>query len=66
MGEPEAEATHVIAFATLGAAERRRRLPGRARSREVASRPDPAPVATGRATVIDVARPLSDRDAAHA
>lgn len=56
----------MIAFATLGAAERRRRLPGRARAREVAPRPDPTLVATGRATVIDVARPLPDHDAAHA
>ncbi len=48
--------THVLVFATLGAAERRR-LGGR-RQRDAAPAPDPTAVVTGRATVIDVGRPV--------
>jgi hypothetical protein len=49
-GEP----SHVLVLATLGAPQRRR-LSGR-RGRAVEPEPDPAPVATGRATVIDAVR----------
>jgi hypothetical protein len=60
-----AEPTHVIVFATLGAGERRRRS-ARRRSRAAAPEPSPTPVVTGRATVIDVARPLAEEPAAAA
>ena len=56
-------------LATLGAPERRSRgrIAGRrARGRPLAPEPDPAPVATGRATVIDTTRPLPDPAAAAA
>jgi hypothetical protein len=64
-GEAAAAPSHVIVFATLGARERRR-LSGRRRSRPAEPQPPPAPVVTGRATVIDVARPLGDEQAAAA
>jgi hypothetical protein len=47
----------VIVLATLGAPERWRLLAKR--KRDAAPEPDPAPVATGRATIIDVGEPLS-------
>jgi hypothetical protein len=63
-GEPSAPPSHVIVFATLGAPERRR-LAGRRRTRAAEPEPPPAPVVTGRATVIEVGRPLaSDEQAA--
>jgi hypothetical protein len=46
----------VIVLATLGAPERRRLLARR--KRDAAPQPDPTPVATGRATIIDVGEPL--------
>jgi hypothetical protein len=46
----------VLVFATLGAPERRRLLAKR--KRDAPPQPDPAPVATGRATIIDVGKPL--------
>jgi hypothetical protein len=49
--------SHVIVLATLGAVERRR-LASRRSSRPATPRPDPAPVTTGRATVIEVGSPL--------
>jgi hypothetical protein len=52
-------------FATLGAPERRR-LTARRRSRIAEPQPPPAPVLTGRATVIDVAHPLDGEEAAEA
>jgi hypothetical protein len=55
---PQAEPAHVIVFATLGAVERRR-LALR-KQRDVPPQPEPTPVATGRATVIDVAERLPD------
>ncbi|MBV9167096.1 MAG: hypothetical protein JO342_13195 [Solirubrobacterales bacterium] len=58
-----AEPTHVLVFATLAAPERRRLLRGRPK-RRAAPEPDPAPVPTGRATVIDVGRPFPDEDEA--
>jgi hypothetical protein len=58
----EAPPTHVLVFATLGAPERRR-LAGRRRQREAAPEPEPAAVATGRATVIDVEAPLGESQA---
>jgi hypothetical protein len=64
-GEADAAPTHVIVFATLGAPERRR-LPVRRRSRPAAPEPPPAAVVTGRATVIDVGRPLKDEQTAAA
>jgi hypothetical protein len=57
-GRAQDPPSHVIVFATLGAPERRR-LVGRAGSRPVGPTPEPTPVATGRATVIDVAQPLA-------
>lgn len=52
----------MLVLATLGAAPRRRRL---SRSQRAAPpEPDPAPVTTGRATVISVASPLANQDAA--
>jgi hypothetical protein len=57
-GQADAPPSHVIVFATLGAVERRRMF-RRGASRPAAPAPDPAPVVTGRATVIDVAHPLS-------
>ncbi len=64
-GEAAAAPTHVIVFATLGAPERRR-LAGRRRSRPAEPAPPPAAVVTGRATVIDVGRPLEGEQAAAA
>jgi len=58
----ESAPTHVLLFATLGAAPRPGRL--QRRSRPAAPEPDPAPVATGRATVIEVAEPFVDAAAA--
>jgi hypothetical protein len=53
--------THVIVFATLGAPERRR-LAVRRRAQPAAAKPQPTPVTTGRATIIDVGAPLGDAD----
>jgi hypothetical protein len=63
--EADAAPSHVIVFATLGAPERRR-LSHRRRSRPAESEPEPTPVVTGRATVIDVSRPLRGDDEAAA
>jgi hypothetical protein len=61
-GGQDAQATHVLVLATLGSAPRRRRL---SRERRAAPpEPDPAPVTTGRATVISVASPLASEAAA--
>ncbi len=49
--------THVIVFATLGAPERR--LAARRRTRTAEPSPEPTPVATGRATIIDVGEPVA-------
>ena len=54
--DPEAAAEHVIVFATLGAPERRRLA--RRKQHEALPEPEPTPVSTGRATVVDVGRPL--------
>ncbi len=56
---------HIIVFATLGAPERRR-LAARRRAREAQPSPGPAPVATGRATVIDSGHPLAGEAQARA
>ncbi len=64
-GEADAAPSHVIVFATLGAPERRR-LSHQRRSRPAEPEPGPTPVVTGRATVIDVSRPLRDDDEAAA
>jgi hypothetical protein len=48
--------THVVVLATLGAPERRRLA--RRRSTTPPPSPEPAPVSTGRATIIDVDDPL--------
>lgn len=63
-GTPDAAPTHVIVFATLGAPERRRLAARRPRTAE--PEPDPTPVATGRATVIDVGHPLDGAQPARA
>jgi hypothetical protein len=52
-------------LATLGAAERRRRL-GQRRRRAAEPEPEPTPVSTGRATIIDVGEPLAGEAAARA
>jgi hypothetical protein len=64
-GDADAAPSHVIVFAALGAPERRR-LAQRRRSRVAEPEPPPTPVVTGRATVIEVARPLPGRDEAAA
>ena len=53
-------------IATLGAPERRRIVSRRARKREAEPEPSPTAVATGRATLIDVAAPLPDAAQAEA
>jgi hypothetical protein len=58
-GDPEASPTQVIVFATLGAMERRR-LAAMRKQRDAPPEPDPTPVSTGRATVIDVGQPFID------
>jgi hypothetical protein len=63
-GEPEGSVTQVIVLATLGAPERRRL--GARRSREAVPEPEPAPVTTGRATIVSSAEPLPDRATAQA
>ncbi|MFZ0041899.1 MAG: hypothetical protein WAK93_11370, partial [Solirubrobacteraceae bacterium] len=60
-GDRDGTPTHVIVFATLGAPERSR-LAALRRPREAEPSPEPTPVTTGRATVIDSQRPF-DRDA---
>jgi hypothetical protein len=50
-------------LATLGAVERRRRIARRKR-RQAAPEPEPTPVVTGRATIIDVGDPLADGEQA--
>jgi hypothetical protein len=62
---PDGPPTHVIVFATLGAVERRR-LAALRKQREATPEPEPTPVSTGRATVIDVLEPLPDADRARA
>jgi hypothetical protein len=64
-GNPDAPPAHVIVFTTLGAVERRR-LAALRKQRDAPPEPDPTPVSTGRATVIDVAEPLADADRARA
>lgn len=56
---PDAEPSHVLVIATLGAVERRRLI---ARRRKSQAKPEPenTPVTTGRATIIDVAHPLEN------
>jgi hypothetical protein len=61
--DPDGPASHVIVFATLGAVERRR-LASRRRTRAAEPRPDPTPVTTGRATVIEAGSPFENEPAA--
>ena len=61
-GDPDGPVTHVIVVATLGAA-RRHRIRGR-RTQPAPPEPMPAEVTTGRATIVDSAERLTDRDAA--
>ena len=57
----------MLVIATLGAAERRaRRVGRRTKQAQAAPEPEPTPVATGRATVIDVATRFSDEQQAAA
>lgn len=56
---PDAPAAHVLLFATFGAPERRSLGERRRRRPEAAPEPPPAPVSTGRATVISVATPFA-------
>jgi hypothetical protein len=55
----------VLVLATLGTQERRNLLPAR-RQRKAQLEPEPSPVVTARATVIDVGDPLPDADQARA
>jgi hypothetical protein len=50
----------VLALATLGAPERRTLTGRRAQRRNAPPQPEPTPVSTGRATVIDVGTPFAD------
>ena len=63
--DPEAAPEHVIVFKTLGAPERRR-LAQLRKQREAPPEPEPTPVSTGRATVVDVGRPLAGQQEAAA
>jgi hypothetical protein len=63
---PGAPPTHVLVIATLGAPERRRLAAGRKKQREALPEPEPSPVTTGRATVIDVGAPFDDVEQARA
>jgi hypothetical protein len=57
----------VLVIETLGAAERRRTLAGRRAKRiQAQPEPEPTPVITGRATVIDVASPFASESEAAA
>ena len=58
---PQAQPTHVILFATLGASPRRRFA---RRNRPAPADPSPTQVATGRATVIATSAPFPDAAAA--
>ena len=58
---PQSEPTHVLLFATLGAARRGRLA---RRRRPAPPEPGPAPVATGRATIIAATEPFEDAPAA--
>lgn len=51
----------MLVLTTLGAPERRTLLARRAQKRRAEPEPDPAPVTTGRATVIDVGAPFADQ-----
>ena len=62
-GEPVAPPSHVVVLATLGAPERRRLARQR---REAPPEPAPTPVATTRATVIEVGSPAATLDEARA
>jgi hypothetical protein len=65
--QPVAPPSHVLVVATLEATERRRRLLGRAGGKAQAEPdPEPTPVITGRATVIDVASPFGEEPEAAA
>jgi hypothetical protein len=60
-GDPtEAAPSHVLVIATLGAPERRRLVASRKKYREAQPEPEPSPVTTGRATVVDVGAPFDD------
>lgn len=64
-GDPaHADPAHVLVIASLGAPERRRLLAKRKRNAQ--PEPDPTPVATGRATVIDVGAPFAAEGPARA
>ncbi len=56
----------MLVFATLGAPERRRLIGTRKKQYDAQPEPEPAPVSTGRATIVDVGEPLADEDAARA
>jgi hypothetical protein len=62
---PDGPPSHVLVLATLGAPERRR-LTAPRRQRKAQLEPEPTPVPTTRATVIDVGAPLSGPEAASA
>lgn len=62
---PQDAPSHVLVVATLGAVERRaRRVGRRTKQGQAPPKPEPTPVSTGRATVIDVAEPFSEEQQA--
>jgi hypothetical protein len=63
---PDAQPAYVLVIETLGAPERRRLLGTRRKQTQALPEPEPTPVATTRATVIEVGEPLPGQTAAEA
>jgi hypothetical protein len=61
---PDAPPSHVLVIATLGAPERRRLLGSH--KVQAQPEPEPSPVTTGRATIIEVGAPFTDGEQARA
>jgi hypothetical protein len=60
---PDSPPSHVLVLATLGAVQRRRRIGPQRRHRQAEVEPEPSPVTTGRATIVDVGDPIDGPDA---
>jgi hypothetical protein len=56
----DADPSHVLVLATLGAPERRRLARARNRKAKAEPQPEPTPVTTGRATIIELGAPFSE------